>query len=224
MLAAAAGLQVYLPQVAAGAIHAAVAANLHTKASVTVQGPFWLLAGGRFERLDMVVGRSTYQGFRLRTASLDWRDGSIDLGQLAGGQLRVLSPGRLRLRLVVGQGALAQAVAAGFRQAFPSAATDSMPVVVVTPRDITLRGSVTFLDVPVRYSIAGSLVLQDGGRVLAFKAKDLNNAALHMPPLPVLRMQDLPRIQGLPLHMVGVRLLRGALAISVAGPASASAQ
>ena len=211
-------LQIYVPRLAAGAIRSAVAENLHTTATAQIQGPFWQLARGGFDELSLQVGPSLYQGYRLQSASLRWRDGRIDLQQMLSGQIRVLQPGRLALRVVIGQAALGQAVADGFRQALPSAASGSLPEVAVTPQHITLKGSVTFLGMPVRYRIDGGLVLQRNGQVLAFQARDLNDSVLHLPPLPVLRIQDLPRIPGLPLHIAGVKLLRGSLAIMLTGP------
>jgi hypothetical protein len=215
---AAAALQVYVPRVAAGAIRSAVAENLHTTAQVAVQGPFWQLAQGGFQALSLQVGPSLYGGYRLQSASLNWRGGRVDLQDLLAGRLKVLRSGRLRLRLVMTETALAAAVAASLRQAMPQTAAGSMPTIVVSPQRITLRGRITFLGMPVRYTVDGNLVLQQKGDVLAFQAHDFNDSTLHLPPLPVLRMQDLGHVPGMPLHIAGVQLMPGALAILLAGP------
>lgn len=218
VLLGASGLQFYLPRLAAGAIRSAVAQNLHTTASVEVHGLFWQLADGSFQNLSLRLGPSRYQGYRLQSASLSWQAGRIALQGLLAGQLKVLRPGRLTLRIVMNQDALREVVQEGLRQAMPQAAAGSLPEIAVTPKGISLRGQVTFLGLPVRYLVEGGLVLQDRGQVLAFQARDFNDSVLHLPPIPVLRMQDLPRIPGLPLHIAGVRLLPGGLAITLSGP------
>ena len=218
MILSAIALQIYVPRVAAGAIRSAVTQDLHAEAAVQVQGYFWQLAQGSFLRLRMQLGPSSLEGYRLQSLSLRWQEGRIDLQSLLAGQVRVLRPGRLAVRLVMSQDALRTAVDLALRRAIPKGATGSLPAVSVTPRSITLRGSVTFLDLPVRYRVDGDLVVENGGEVLAFQPRDFNDSVLHLPPVPVLRMRDLPRIPGLPLHIVGVRLLKGALAITLAGP------
>jgi len=211
-------LQIYVPRVAAGAIRSAIAQNLHASAAVEVQGYFWQLAQGSFQNLSVQLGPGSLEGYRLQSASLRWRAGRIDLQSLLAGQVKILRPGHLALRIVMNQDALRLAVDAALKQAIPAGASGSLPRVSVTPKQITLRGSVTFLDLPVRYRVDGDLVLQKGGEVLAFQARDFNDSVLHLPPVPVLRMQDLPRVQGMPLHIAGVRLLTGAVAITLAGP------
>ncbi len=218
VLAGAVGLQVYVPRLAAGALESAIAQNLGARATVTVHGYFWQLAEGSFQNLHIEVGPSGFDGYRLASAALTWRDGRIALQDLLAGRIRVLRRGQLRLRLVMSQQALRAAVAEAMRQAMPAGASGSLPAIAVTPKAITLRGTVTFLDLPVQYRIDGDLVLQQDGRVLAFKARDLNDSVLHLPAVPVLRMQDLPDVPGLPLHIAGVELMRGALAITVSGP------
>ncbi len=217
-MACAVGLQIYVPRIAAGAIQSAVRQNLGAQATVEVQGYFWQLAEGSFRNLQMQIGASSFQGYRLQSAHLNWQDGRIDLQALLAGQVKVLKSGRFQLRLAMKQQALRQAVAEAMRQALPAGASGTPPTIAVTPKAITLSGSVTFLDLPVRYRIDGDLVLLQGGRVVAFKARDLNDSVLHLAAVPVLRMQDLPRIPGLTLHVAGVHLMTGALAITVAGP------
>lgn len=215
---AAAALQVYVPRVAAGAIRTAVAENLHTSAQVQVQGPFWQLAQGSFETLSLQLGPSFYEGYHLQSASLNWRAGRVDLQDLLAGRLKVLRAGRLRLRLVMTEAALGSAVAVSLRQAMPQTAAGSMPAIEVTPQRITLRGRITFLGLPVHYTVDGDLVLLAGGEVLAFQARDFNSSTLHLPPLPILRMRDLPQVPGMPIHIAGVQLMQGGLAILLAGP------
>ena len=218
VLLCAAGLQIYVPRGAAAAIASAVRQNIGTRAFVQVRGYFWQLAQGDFQNFSMRIGATDFQGYRLQSADLSWRDGQVDLGALVAGQVKVLRSGSFRLNLVMNQQGLRQAVAEAMRQALPAGASGSPPAISVTPKAITLSGSVTFLDLPVRYRIDGDLVLLEGGQVVAFKARDLNNSVLHLAAVPVLRMRDMPTIPGLPLHVAGVRLMHGALAITVAGP------
>jgi len=207
-----------VPRLAARAVTATVAQNLHAQARVALAGPFWQIAQGGFQDLSLRTGAFTYQGYRLQALSLAWRNGRIDLSSLVGGQLRVLRAGRLTLAVTLDQASLRADLAKGLQGALPSGAAGAPPTVAIAPGGITLDGSVTFLGLPVRYRIDGDLVLQRGGQVLAFQTRDFNDSVLHLPALPVLRMSTLPRIEGLPLHIASVRLLRGALALTLAGP------
>jgi len=218
LAAGAAALQIYTPRAAAAYLGSLVAENLHARASVHVQGNFWQIAQGAFQDLAVSTGSFTFQGYTVRSASLTWQDGSINLQELTYGQFQVLAPGRLRLTLVLDETGVQQALQAGLAQALPRGAALASPKVSISPRGITLYGTVDVLGTALPYRVLGDLVVQQGGRVLAFHALSLDKAALKLPPVPVLRMQDLPAVQGLPLHIAGVGTQAGAIVLRLAGP------
>lgn len=207
-----AGAQAYAPRYADRAIAQTVERQIHRPATVTLTpGPIWQLLQGRIQRLQIFVQGPTFQGLRLRSAALDWRDGRVDLPLAVQGQLKLLSVGSVRLVGVVAASAVEQAVVSALRAYLPSNAATDLPRITITPQAITLRGQVNFGGVAIPYRVDGSLKVQDQGQELAFAARDLNGARVDFPAVPLFSARNLPAVEGVHLRIAGVRLLQGAI-------------
>ncbi len=206
----------YVPQAIDAAISRSIAQQLGSPANVNLSpGPIWQVAFGRFDRLEIRMPHLTYQGLNVSAASLDWRDGQVDLAALQRGRLVIVRKGTLVVAGTIGSKVIEQALADAVRPYLPSGSTVTVPQVSIAPQGISIGGAVDVLGVPIPYRLEGVLEVASGGKRIVFQTRSLNRSALALPAVPVMKAQQIPQVDGISWRFARVTLQKGSVAVSL---------
>ena len=214
LLYAAAGM--YVPPAVDAAIARSVRRQFGAPAQVSLDpGPIWQLALGRFDRLQIRMAKLSYQGTALSDARLVWRGGQVDLSALARGRLVIVRKGSLVVSGAIGAKEVEQALTEAARPYLPAGSAVTLPQVEISPQGISLDGSIDVLGVPIPYRLAGVLTIAPGGTSIVFHARSLNESSLALPAVPILKAQQIPKVDGIAWRFEAVTLRAGSVYVAL---------
>lgn len=206
----------YAPSLVDQAVARAVSKQIGSPVSAQVTSvPFWEVAYGRFNRLQVRAARISLQGITVTNADLVWRNGQVDVSALEKGKLRILRRGTLTLSATIPQDVVESSLTSAVRPYLPAGATVTLPQVVVRSAGVSLDGSVNVLGVSIPYRLDGVLEIAAKGDSLDFQTRSLNGSALHLPAVPVLAASQLPKVDGITWRFRGVSLHAGSIAVTL---------
>lgn len=204
-------LQAAVPTWAATYVAREMEKTFHGPTHVQVEAyPFWKLLSGRFDRLQLDGSRWHGDGQEFERVHLLWLNGSIDMGELTVGVLRIRHEGTLQASVTFSKTFLLQRI--------PVSLLPYRPHVDIRPDGITLRAQADYAGLAIPLVLRGTLVPVAGGEALAFQPTALAAAGVTL-PLPkteiLLHTESLPLPPGLHLRIAAVRLGHGSITLTL---------